>query len=200
MATAMPVEIGEEVEEETSPLVPALPEKHYEVIDGLIVEEPPLGAHEGWIASTLDQMMGYHARTQSQGRVITETLFVIDSAQKLRRRPDVAFVSRERWPFNRPVPREAAWDVIPDLAVEITSPTDPIDDLMDQIEEYFRAGVRAVWVVYPKHRKVYAYDSPATVRILQVGDELDGGAILAGFRFPLVGLFEPEQDGPAATA
>ena len=74
----------------------------------------------------------------------------------------MAFVSRERWPADSPADREAAWDVIPDLAVEITSPTDLIDDLMDKIDEYF-AGVRLVWVIYPKQRKVYAYQSPTSV-------------------------------------
>jgi Uma2 family endonuclease len=176
------------------------PDKHYEVIDGQIVEEPPLGAHETWIASRLDQSLGYHATINRMGRVATEMLFVIDRGRSLRRRPDVAFVSRERWALNIQIPRENAWDVVPDLAVEITSPTDMIDDLMDKLEEYFRAGVRLAWVIYPKHRKVYVYDSPTSVRILQVGDELDGGAVLPGFRMTLATLFEVQEDGPSPEA
>jgi Uma2 family endonuclease len=172
------------------------PTEHYEVVDGLIVEEPPLGAHEGWIASLLDQSMGHYASTHRLGRVAAEILYVLEGDPRLRRRPDVAFVSRERWPLDRPVPREAAWDVVPDLAVEITSPTDMVDELMDKLGEYFVAGVRLVWVIYPKHRRIYAYDSPTSVRILQVGDELDGGAVLPGFRFPLARLFETAEDEP----
>lgn len=175
-------------------------DKHYEVVDGRIVEAPPLGAHEGWIASSLDQSMGSFATSHRLGRVATEILFVIGREPMLRRRPDVAFVSRERWPLNRPIPREAAWDVVPDLAVEITSPTDLIDDLMDKLEEYFRAGVRLVWVVYPRQRKVYAYNSPTAVRIIPVGDELDAGGALPGFRLPLGILFETEGDGTAMIA
>lgn len=175
-------------------------DKHYEVVDGRIVEEPPLSAHETWIASTLDQSMGHHARSNRSGRVAAEMLFIIDPARNLRRRPDVAFVSKERWALENPVPRENAWDVVPDLAVEITSPTDMIDDLMDKLEEYFRAGVQLTWVVYPKHRKVYVYDSPISVRILQVGDELDGGEMLPGFRIGLATLFEVKEDGPTPQA
>jgi Uma2 family endonuclease len=115
------------------------PTKHFEVVNGQIVEEPPLGAHEGWMMSFLDQILGYHARTNRLGRVVTEVLFVIDEGRKLRRRPDVAFVSKERWPLSRAVPHESAWDVIPDLTIEIVSPTDWIADLMDKIEEYFLA-------------------------------------------------------------
>ena len=90
---------------------------------------------------------------------------------------------------DRSVPREAAWDIVPDLAVEFTSPTDLIDDLMDKLAEYFAAGVRLVWVIHPKHRKIYAYASPASARILIPGDELDGGTVLPGFRVPVSDLF-----------
>lgn len=174
--------------------------EHYEVVAGVVVEEPPLGAQSGWFASFLAQSMGYFATSNRFGRVVTEVLFVLQADPRLRRRPDIALVSRERWPLNRQVPPAAAWDVIPDLAVEINSPTDLIADLMDKIEEYFTAGVRLVWVIYPKHRKVYAYDSPTSVRILQSGDELDGGAVLPGFRFSLAGLFETQEDGPTPVA
>ncbi len=206
MATATEPEL---VEAEVSTLGPSehyevvdgrIVSEHYEVVDGVVVEEPPLGASEVWMASFLAQSMGYFATSNRLGRVVVEMLYVLVAEPRLRRRPDLAFVSRERWPLNRPVPSEAAWNVVPDLAVEITSPTDLIDDLMDKIEEYFAAGVRLVWVVYPKHRRVYVYDSPTSVRILQVGDELDGGAVLPGFRFPLAGLFETQEDGPTPVA
>ena len=174
----------------------AEPAEHYEVVDGRVVEEPPLGAHEIWIASKIIRGINFADPTGQLGNVVAEGLFVIARSPRLRRRPDVAFVSGERWPVRRPVPRENAWGVIPDLAVEITSPTDHVDDLMDKLEEYFRAGVRLVWVVYPKHRKVYAYDSPKSARILEVGAGLDGGAVLPGFRLALAELFETTEDGP----
>ena len=51
------------------------------------------------------------------------------------------------------------------------------------------AGVQ-VWVVYPGTNKIYVYDSPTSVHILQVGDDLDGGSLLPGFRLPLAVLFQ----------
>jgi Uma2 family endonuclease len=175
-------------------------EEHYEVVDGRIVEEPPLGAQEGSIASLLDQSMGYFASANRLGRVVTEVLFVLDADQGLRRRPDVAFVSARRWPVNRRVPREAAWDVVPDLAVEITSPTDSIDDLLKKLEHYFAAGVDRVWVVYPSVLKVYDYESTTKVHILQLGDELDAPDILPGFRMALSQLFETDESEPTPVA
>ena len=56
-------------------------------------------------------------------------------------------------------------------------------------------------MVYPVVSQVYIYDSPARVRILELGDELDGEDILPGFRVALSTLFqegdEPEGAAPA---
>ena len=58
--------------------------------------------------------------------------------------------------------------------------------------------VRQVWVIYPGTSKVYVYDSPTTVRILQLGDDLDGGTLLPGFRLPLAVLFGQEDEDQGA--
>ena len=95
----------------------------------------------------------------------------------------------QRWPLRRRVPRTETWEVVPDLAVEVVSLTNGAEQVASKIEEYFRAGVRQVWVVYPGISKVYLYDTPTSVRILQVGDDLDGGSVLPGFRLALEDLF-----------
>ncbi|MEJ7637382.1 MAG: hypothetical protein WKF75_05155 [Singulisphaera sp.] len=46
---------------------------------------------------------------------------------------------------------------------------------------------------------MYVYESPTSVRILQAGDDLDGGAILPGFRHSLAELFK-QGNQPAAGA
>ena len=50
-------------------------------------------------------------------------LFDLTPVQR-QRRPDVAFVSYNRWPRQRRVPRTEAWEVVPNLVVEVVSPTD----------------------------------------------------------------------------
>jgi len=49
--------------------------------------------------------------------------------------------------------------------------------------------VGLVWVIFPVTKKIYVYSSPTRVRILQVGDDLDGEAVIPGFRVPLSTLF-----------
>ena len=115
-------------------------------------------------------------------------------AADLQRRPDVAFVSYERWARDRKVNSEDGWDVIPDLAIEVISPSNTAEHVNKKIGEYFKAKVRRVWVVYPIDRLIYIYESRKKVVILDISDELDGGDILPGFRLSLAELFEDGED------
>jgi Uma2 family endonuclease len=163
--------------------------KFYEVVDGKIVENPPMGARESTLASFLLELMAPVARTRRLGRVVSETLFWIDRARKLKRRPDLAFVSAKRWSLKREVPATESWNVVPDLAVEVISKTNSANAVATKVDEYFQSGVSLVWVIYPATSKIYVYDSPTGVRILQVGDELDGEEVIPGFHVPLSTLF-----------
>jgi Uma2 family endonuclease len=58
------------------------------------------------------------------------------------------------WPRNRRVPRVAAWEMVPNLAVEIVRPTNTGDQIVTKIREYFQAGVERVWVIYPAEEQV----------------------------------------------
>ena len=168
----------------------------YEVVNGRHLELPPMGGLPTDIATILTLDLGTFARRNGLGKVVVEMLFLIDRKAKLQRRPDVAFISAARWPVKKLAPEDAAWDVVPDLAIEVVSPTDRAEEALGKIREYFEAGARAAWVVYPKERVIYLYDSFTSVRILTHADVLEGGAIVPGFRLPLAELFEDEPEGP----
>jgi Uma2 family endonuclease len=164
--------------------------KLYEVIDGVVVEPPPMGASQTWVASCLFLRLAVFAERERLGRVNSEMLYLIDRERDRQRRPDVSFVSFERWPADRVVPDTAAWDVVPDLAVEVVSPSNSYYAVMDKLDHYFAAGVRLVWVIYPPGRRVDVYRSLSDVSHLQAADMLDGGAVLPGFAVPVAALFE----------
>jgi Uma2 family endonuclease len=173
--------------------VRGLDDEHlFEVINGQTVEMPPMSFHATKIASRFVLKAGYFADTAGLGVVVCETLFRLPLAEDSHRnrRPDLAFVSYERWPRNKPESiRDNAWDVVPDLAVEIVSPHDAAEEMLEKIGEYFDAGVKQVWVVYPSRAVVQIYDSIHEIRGVQTTGILDGGAILPGFQLPLSDLF-----------
>jgi Uma2 family endonuclease len=166
----------------------------YEIIDGVRVELPPMSAYASRIAFEVARRVGNFGEQNELGVAVTETLFHLTLPIQRNRRPDAAFVSYERWAKGRRmVHRENAWDVVPELAVEVISPSDLAEDLLDKIDEYFRAGVRLVWVIYPGPRLVYVYDSLTSVRGLTATDELEGGVVLPGLRLQVTSLF-PEAE------
>jgi Uma2 family endonuclease len=171
----------------------------YEIVDGRRIELP-MSYHAGLVATELSCDLSAHIRQQDPrpGRLAVEVLFQIplteDSTRQ--RRPDIAFVSSERWPIERPQSlKEDAWDVVPDLVVEVISPTDRAADLLEKVYEYFPASVRLVWLVYPKRRCIHVFEASNQIRVVTVADILDGGAVLPGFHLPLNRLFE--SVGPA---
>jgi Uma2 family endonuclease len=167
----------------------------YEIIDGQRVESPIGSAYASRVAFELARRIANFAEKNNLGRAVTESLFHLDLPVDRNRRPDAAFVSFERWPKGRRmVRRDNAWAVVPDLAVEVVSPTDVAEELVDKLDEYFRSNVRQVWVVYPGQRLVYIFDSLTSVRVLARTDELDGGPVLPGLRLLVASLF-PEAEG-----
>jgi Uma2 family endonuclease len=170
----------------------------YEVVDGRIVELPPMGAYESDIANFLAQLVDEHARKGRLGRAFVELLFRIDVAKDLKRRPDLAFVSSSRWPYGKRVPKGEAWDMIPNLAVEVVSRSNSGEEILAKLEDYFQTGTELVWVVYPSVRQVYVYTSMIEVRILAEPANLDGGNVLPGFQLSLNRLFEDEPNAEPA--
>jgi Uma2 family endonuclease len=172
----------------------------YEIIDGQRVDLLPMSAYATWLASRLHSRLSPYAEDQGLGTTVTEMLFVLDAERDLRRRPDVAFVSTNRWPLDRVLPRTGDWVVVPNLAVEVISPNDVFQDVLAKLREYFQYGVQVVWVIAPEEQQVYVYDAPAHVRILTVQDELTGGEVVPGFRLPLSLLFQPSAAPTEAPA
>jgi len=171
----------------TAAALPRDDEPLFEIIDGQRVEVPPMSAFATFIASTLFGQLFLHA--QSRGHLVMETLFRLAGLDR-NRRPDVAFVAFERWPKPGPENKDDnAWDVVPNLAIEVVSPNDLAEELLIKMEEYFRSGVELVWIVYPKDAQVYVYRSPKEVRILSRTDTLEGGTVLPELRLPLADLF-----------
>jgi Uma2 family endonuclease len=166
----------------------------YEVVNGERVEIAPMGVYEGLIATLLSTALQNFVANKL-GRIATEVLFDFTRTLGRKRRPDLAFVSFARWPRDKAAPRTDAWEVVPDLAVEVVSPTNPADEVVDKVAEYFQVGVERVWVVYPSQRQIYIYASPTNLKVVTERDELTDEALFPGFRLPLGTLFDDTAAG-----
>ncbi|MDB5311622.1 MAG: hypothetical protein JWO38_5824 [Gemmataceae bacterium] len=170
-------------------------DKLYEVVNGIPVEKK-VGAPEVLLANDLYRVLAPFAHDNRLGWSFVEMSFDLPVVAN-ERKPDVAFVSYDRWPRDRRFPRANALPVAPDLAVEVTGPYELTWATFTKLEEYFRAGVREVWLFFPHIERVYVYTSPTAVRILSRADELTGDPVIPGFRLPLADLFPPPDESAA---
>ena len=168
-----------------------LPDR-FEVVNGEVVEVPPMSFYATEVANLLDKAIVRYLLDNDIGRSRIDLLYRIPLPEdKTRNRnPDVAFISYDRWPRDYPISLTGnALDVVPDLAVEVISPTDPAEDVQEKAREYIRGGVRVAWQIYPRLRELHAYDGSQTIRILTAADVLDGAPVLPGFKVKLADLF-----------
>jgi Uma2 family endonuclease len=99
--------------------------------------------------------------------------------------PDAAYISKAR----QPQPSHDAYNPNPpDLAIEVISPTDDMDDLRLKIVNYLNAGT-ALWIVNPPQKTVEVYLPGGKPRVLTVDDTLDGGTVLPGFALAVKDVF-----------
>jgi Uma2 family endonuclease len=153
-----------------------------ELIDGVLVEKA-VGQYESRLAMWLGYFLLSFLEDHDLGVVHGP-----DSPHRLAlgriRYPDVAFVSYARLPAGRPT-REPIAPWVPDLVAEIISAGNTRQEMADKLAQYFAAGVRLVWYVYPDTRTVEVYT--AVDQCAELGEDgvLTGGDVLPGFELPV---------------
>jgi Uma2 family endonuclease len=167
-----------------------------ELYDGMLVRKP-MGFYESFLAVQITIVLGQFVKEHDLGIVAGSdgTMQLFPDAVRI---PDVSFTSYQRL-ANSGFPQAAAPSMAPDLAVEVISRSNTRQEMDQKLKEYFEAGTRAVWYVYPKTRRVVAYTSPESFTELSESDILDAGEVLPGFTLDLKSLFatpDPASDQP----
>jgi Uma2 family endonuclease len=140
------------------------------------------------VAGQFSTYLGVYSVTQRPGRVLVgEGGFVLEENPDSLIIPDVAFMLIERFP---PKHKRRDWGRIPpDVAIEVLSPSNTRQEIERKLAIYLAAGVRLVWVADTDRETVTAYTPDGRVRVYAVGEDLDGGDVLPGFRVPVAEFF-----------
>jgi Uma2 family endonuclease len=157
-----------------------------ELVDGVLVEKV-MGIRESRLATVLGRRLDEFAERHGLGMVCCAD-GPVRVLPKLVRLPDVMFLNWDRLP-GRELPDKAILGVVPDLAVEVLSKGNTKAEMERKLREYFLAGVRLVWLIYPKKRTAEVCTSPEDRRRIEAAEALDGGDVLPGFRLTLEYLF-----------
>jgi Uma2 family endonuclease len=169
----------------------ALPDDghHYEIVNGELIDMGNSGALHGYIAIVLSSALFPMVMAQKLGALFdSSTAFKMKNGNK--RSPDISFFAKERLQGITELP-SGFLDGAPDLAVEVLSPGNVVEEIEEEISEYFENGARLVWVISPTQRYILVYRSAQEPdRLLKSADALDGEDVVPGFTLPVADLFQ----------
>jgi Uma2 family endonuclease len=107
-----------------------------------------------------------------------------------KRSPDISFVAKERLQGLEELP-DGFLEGAPDLAIEILSPTNTIEEIHAKLVEYFENGAQLVWIIHPNERYILVYRcAQEPDRLLKSTDFLDGEELIPSFSLPVAELFQ----------
>ncbi|MFZ5833160.1 MAG: Uma2 family endonuclease [Planctomycetota bacterium] len=160
-----------------------------ELVEGELQTMTPPGAMHAQVASLIDGLLGHYVRRKKLGKVLVgDPGFILSRNPDTVRAPDLAFIAQER--LQEVKYGEGYCEGPPDLAVEITSPSDTTKLVGSKVTNWLKAGTRMVWVVEPQLQTVTVYRSLTEVRVLTIKDELSGVDVLPGFSCKVQEVFE----------
>ncbi len=163
----------------------------FELIDGVLIEMSAPGGEHGEFALNLGSYIRAFAREHNLGRATVGTGYHPTGDRYNLLLPDVAFISHTRAP--KPFPKKLV-PVMPDLAVEIRSPSNTLAELRDKARLYLDLGASLVWLVLPDDQSVEVCrmnESGETEREMLGPDAtLSGENVLPGFSLEARRVFE----------
>jgi Uma2 family endonuclease len=163
-----------------------LGEGRFELVRGEIIAlTPPEYAH-GYVCANFTAALHDFGRRTGHGHVASNDAAVAIDDETVRG-GDVCYYSEARWP--RAQVGKGRPPVVPDLVVEVYSPSDRPGKLQEKLAEYLEAGVPMVWVAYPKHRRLAIYRGDDPPIVLSESDFVENLPELPGFRCQIAEFF-----------
>lgn len=166
---------------------------HYELLSGRIVMRPPAGWPHGSVEGTLVRELGTFVHRNGLGHTFGSSQgFVLPGGHVVE--PDVSFVSNKRWQAAPPPVAGKFLELVPDLVIEILSPSTSSRDRGEKLLLYSQAGVGEYWIVNYNLRRVSIWrlgdgglSGPAVV---EGEDALVASRVVAGFELTVASIFE----------
>ena len=165
--------------------------KHFYLINGELYWDMPPGFLHGRIAVLIARYLSIYAERHDLGEVTGEVGYFPADDRYTLLAPDVAFIRKGNLP---PADHEKFVPRLPDLAVEIQSPSNTLAELRRKAAVYLANGTEIVWLVLPQRDGIEAWrvdadGQPASEFIARDGS-LSGEQVLPGFSLDLQRLFQ----------
>jgi len=108
------------------------------------------------------------------------------------RSPDAAWVRRSRLAGLTREQKQKFLPLCPDFVVELRSPTDNLQAVLDKMQEYLDNGAQLGWLLDPLTRRVHVYLPQRSPEILEAPSTVSADPLLPGFVLDLQKIWEPD--------
>jgi Uma2 family endonuclease len=135
---------------------PASDINHYELLRGKIVMSLPAGWPHGSVEANILGPLVTFVRTYKLGQMLGSSAgYDLPSGDTVE--PDISFIAAARLAAG-PSPQLGKFlRIVPNLAIEILSPSTAQKDRIEKKSVYEENGVEEYWIVDPKRREVTVY-------------------------------------------
>jgi Uma2 family endonuclease len=166
----------------------------YELVQGVLVRMPLSSGGASGVSIRLAAQLSVYVENNGLGIVTGEQGgYRLDPAhpRDTEIAPDIAFVRADHAPSpTSPEFYGQAWQLAPDLAVEVASENQYGPGMAAKAQTYLRFGTRLVWIIWPRYKRVDVWHpGDEAPRTRGVDDTLDGEDVVPGFAYPLARLF-----------
>lgn len=136
----------------------------YEWESGFLEARKMIQPSELYIVENLRSAFEQTTFKRLRGAMITETICPVSEGKY--RIPDISFLTKTQIDEGREGKSPVA-----SFLIELVSENDTMNYYNRKLEEYFGAGVKCVWLIFPVGQKVWVFTSPKEVKIC-TGDDI----------------------------
>lgn len=153
----------------------------YEWNDGELIKFTGMNKTQLYIYQALNNIFcekGYW----KNGTLVAEQDIMLTGIQM--RRPDIAYFTKEQVKNTKNDIEE-----IPEFVIEVISGNDNINKVEEKIIEYYKAGVKIVWLIMAENKTVHVYTSKKTVTVCYDDDICSAKPVLEDFEISVNDIF-----------
>ncbi len=160
----------------------------FELIHGEIIEKMPTDEHGDLVGLLIGELYIYF-KGNPIGRVQAEVLHRLPSDQLNACQPDISI----KLDTTTPPIKKGAVPRMPDIAIEVKSPSDTYKAMRERADYYIQNGSKIVVLLFPEKQLIEVYYPGKDVIILDIHDTLEVGDMLPGFVLPVSAIFGVKQ-------
>ena len=161
--------------------------RNLELVQGEVEEMPRPGVRHGVVCNNGAYIFGGYTRRIRRGySCANDTGLIIGREPDTVRGPDV-FLYLDSKPYGELEVRYS--EKLPDLLLEVLSPTDRLGQVIKRIQKFLEQGVQMVWLADPESCNITVFRPNAAPVVYDKDQELAGFDLLPDFRCPVSEFF-----------